>query len=62
MSSNEAQETYAGANKEFPVMNGVAVGPILKNWGAFKEDLILVGKLGSLQKEAVLLAQEAEYK
>ena len=62
LSSNEAQETYAGANKEFPVMNGVAVGPILKNWGAFKEDLILVEKLGSLQKEAVLLAQEAEYK
>ena len=62
LSSNEAQETYAGANKEFPVMDGVPVGSILKNWGSFKEDLILVEKLGSLQKEAVLLAQEAEYK
>ena len=62
LSSNEAQETYAGANKEFPVMDGVPVDSILKNWGSFKEDLILVEKLGSLQKEAVLLAQEAEYK
>ncbi len=43
-------------------MDGVPVGSILKNWGSFKEDLILVEKLGSLQKEAVLLAQEAEYK
>ena len=43
-------------------MDGVPVDSILKNWGSFKEDLILVEKLGSLQKEAVLLAQEAEYK
>ena len=28
----------------------------------FKEDNINVGKLGSLQKQAVLLAQEVEYK
>ena len=62
LSSNEAQETYARANKEYPVMDAVAVGSILKNWGPFKEDLILIEKLGSLQKEAVLLAQEAGYK
>tara|TARA_B100000795_G_scaffold70379_1_gene49321 strand:+ start:12159 stop:13157 length:999 start_codon:yes stop_codon:yes gene_type:complete len=62
LSSAEAQEIYAGANKEFPVMDGIDVGQILQGWGSFKEDLILVEKLGSLQKEAVLLAQEAEYK
>ena len=62
LSSAEAQETYAGANKEFPVMDGIDIGQILQGWGSFKEDLILVEKLGSLQKEAVLLAQEAEYK
>ena len=62
LSSEEAQETYAGANKEFPVMDGIDIGQILQGWGSFKEDLILVEKLGSLQKEAALLAQEAEYK
>tara|TARA_B110000444_G_scaffold76350_1_gene72049 strand:- start:1884 stop:2882 length:999 start_codon:yes stop_codon:yes gene_type:complete len=62
LSSEEAQESYADANKEFPVKSGIQVGEILKGWGEFKEDLISVEKLGSLQKEAVLLAQEAGYK
>ena len=62
LSSAEAQEVYAGANKEFPVLKGIKVGQTLSNWGDFKEDLISVEKLGSLQKEAVLLAQEAGYK
>ena len=62
LSSEEAQESYADANKEFPVKSGIQVGETLKGWGEFKEDLISVKKLGSLQKEAVLLAQEAGYK
>ena len=62
LSSEEAQESYADANKEFPVKSGIQVGETLKGWGEFKEDLISVEKLGSLQKEAVLLAQEAGYK
>ena len=62
LSSEEAQESYADANKEFPVKSGIQVGEILKGWGEFKEDLISVEKLGSLQKEAVLLAQQAGYK
>ena len=62
LSSEEAQESYADANKEFPVKSGIQVGETLKGWGEFKEDLISVEKLGSLQKEAVLLAQEVGYK
>ena len=62
LSSEEAQESYADANKEFPVKSGIQVGETLKGWGEFKEDIISVEKLGSLQKEAVLLAQEAGYK
>ena len=62
LSSADAQETYAGANKEFPVMPGIKVGKPLESWGPFKEDLISVEKLGSLQKDAVLLAQEVGYK
>jgi hypothetical protein len=34
----------------------------IKDWGEFIEDNINVGKLGSLQKEAVFLAQEVGYK
>jgi iron(III) transport system substrate-binding protein len=43
-------------------MHGIKVGELLESWGPFKEDLISVEKLGSLQKEAVLLAQEVGYK
>ena len=34
----------------------------IKGWGEFKEDNINVSKLGSLQKDAVFLAQEVNYK
>ena len=34
----------------------------IENWGSFREHTINVSKLGSLQKEAVFLAQEVGYK
>ncbi len=62
LSSDKAQNFYASANKEFPVLIGAEVDRSIERWGKFKEDNINVSKLGSLQKQAVLLAQEAEYK
>ena len=62
LSSNEAQDLYASANKEYPVLTGAKVHESIKGWGEFKEDNINVSKLGSLQKDAVFLAQEVNYK
>ena len=62
LSSDKAQNFYASANKEFPVLIGAKVDRSIEKWGKFKEDNINVGKLGSLQKQAVLLAQEVKYK
>ena len=62
LSSNEAQDLYASANKEYPVLIGAQVHESIKGWGEFKEDNINVSKLGSLQKDAVFLAQEVNYK
>jgi len=62
LSSNEAQDLYASANKEYPVLIGAKVHESIKGWGEFKEDNINVSKLGSLQKDAVFLAQEVNYK
>ena len=62
LSSNEAQDLYASANKEYPVLIGAKVHESIKEWGEFKEDNINVSKLGSLQKDAVFLAQEVNYK
>ena len=44
------------------MVEGSEINEAIKSWGAFVEDNINVSKLGSLQKEAVFLAQEAGYK
>ncbi len=62
LSSNKAQDFYASANKEYPVLIGAKIDESIENWGSFSEDTINVSKLGSLQKEAVFLAQEVGYK
>jgi len=62
LSSEDAQDFYASANKEYPVLNGALVHDAIRDWGEFSEDEINVSKLGSLQKEAVFLAQEVGYK
>tara|TARA_B100001250_G_C19808388_1_gene794543 strand:- start:87 stop:1082 length:996 start_codon:yes stop_codon:yes gene_type:complete len=62
LSSDVAQDFYASANKEYPVLKGADIADSIKDWGIFIEDNINVSKLGSLQKEAVFLAQEVGYK
>ena len=61
LSSNRAQDFYASANKEYPVLIGAKIDESIENWGSFSEHTINVSKLGSLQKEAVFLAQEVGY-
>tara|TARA_B100000035_G_scaffold311731_1_gene321811 strand:- start:1063 stop:2061 length:999 start_codon:yes stop_codon:yes gene_type:complete len=62
LSSDKAQDFYASANKEYPVLLGAKTDESILGWGEFKEDNINVSKLGSLQRDAVFLAQEANYK
>ena len=62
LSSNRAQDFYASANKEYPVLIEAKIDESIENWGSFSEHTINVSKLGSLQKEAVFLAQEVGYK
>ena len=62
LSSEKAQDFYASANKEYPVLYSASVHESIKGWGDFLEDNINVSKLGLLQKEAVFIAQEVAYK
>ena len=62
LSSEKAQDFYASVNKEYPVLKNASIADSIKNWGNFIEDDINVSKLGSLQKEAVFIAQEVGYK
>jgi len=61
LTSTWAQEQYANLNLEYPVVKGTVLHPVLESWGEFKEDNLNAKILGALQKEAVLLAREANY-
>lgn len=61
LTSTWAQEQYANLNLEYPVVEGIVLHPVLESWGEFKEDNLNAKILGALQKEAVLLAREANY-
>ena len=61
LTSTWAQEQYANLNLEYPVVEGTVLHPVLESWGEFKEDNLNAKILGALQKEAVLLAREANY-
>ena len=42
MSSNKAQDFYASANKEYPVLIGAKIDESIENWGSFSEHTINV--------------------
>lgn len=62
LASEKAQQWYADVNGEYPVVASVAVGETLKAWGEFKADALHLGKLGELNKNAVMLMDRAGWK
>ncbi len=59
--SEEAQEIFAEANYEYPVNPKANVSDLLKSWGDFKEDDLLLTKLGELNKKAVIIFDEVSW-
>ena len=57
-SSENAQNFYASANKEYPVTQNAQAHESIIEWGIFSEYTINLSKLCSLQKQAVFLAQD----
>lgn len=60
--SEEAQRVFASSNYEYPVNSNVQAAEILQSWGSFKEDNLNLSKLGELNKQAVILFDEAGWK
>jgi iron(III) transport system substrate-binding protein len=52
LTSPEAQEFFANQNHEFPVVEGVKVGPIAAMYGDFKRDTLNLSLLGENQPKA----------
>jgi iron(III) transport system substrate-binding protein len=62
MVNEESQAWYAQTNYEFPVRPDVAASDLLKQWGEFKADQILLDQLGVHNTEAVRLMDRAGWK
>jgi iron(III) transport system substrate-binding protein len=62
LASPESQAWYAETNGEYPVREGVAVSPVLAQWGDFKADDLNLARLGELNAEAVRLMDRAGWR
>lgn len=60
--SEEAQKIFSHSNYEYSVLSSVEAEGILKEWGEFKEDELILSKLGENNKKAVLIFDEAGWK
>ncbi len=61
--SNKSQKSLAAANLEYSVNSKVSPGPLLEKWGSFKSNRSFnLTKAGELQKEAIKLMYDANYK
>ncbi len=62
LAGEQAQAWYAERNGEYPVREGVPVGPVLRAWGEFRRDPLNLARLGELNGEAVRLMDRAGWK
>ena len=62
LAGRKAQKIFAELNDEYPVIQGVAVSPLLKSWGTFEPEFLSLDHVGSYQKKAVLLMDKAHYR
>ncbi|HSP40298.1 MAG TPA: Fe(3+) ABC transporter substrate-binding protein [Gillisia sp.] len=60
--SEEAQRIFSHSNYEYSVLSSVEPDGLLKEWGEFKEDELILSKLGENNKKAVLIFDEAGWK
>jgi len=58
LSSEQAQESFANANYEYPVNEAVALNPLLESWGDFKAQDIQLNALGEYAYQAAIIMDE----
>ncbi|ASP39455.1 Fe(3+) ABC transporter substrate-binding protein [Bacterioplanes sanyensis] len=60
--SERAQQWYAEVNNEFPVVQGVALDPVVAAWGEFKADDVPLNTLGENNQQAVKIMDRAGWR
>jgi iron(III) transport system substrate-binding protein len=61
LTSDEAQEIYAGTNYEFPVKAGVDRSDLVESWGNFAPDAVALAAIAALRSEAVKLIETVDF-
>jgi iron(III) transport system substrate-binding protein len=59
--SPEAQEIYAQANGEYPVVPGVPASELVESWGTLKADALPLEKIAELRKQASELVDTVQF-
>lgn len=62
LASKDAQELFAKANYEYPVLADVKSSELVSSWGQFKDDTISINTLGENNKAAVKVFDQAGWK
>jgi iron(III) transport system substrate-binding protein len=62
LASIDAQELFAKANYEYPVLAGVKSSKLVTSWGTFKEDTVSINALGENNAKAVKIFDIAGWK
>jgi iron(III) transport system substrate-binding protein len=59
--SEEAQQSFAQANYEYPIRPDVPLNDTVQRWGDFKEDTVKLSTVGEHTRDAVRVFQEAQW-
>jgi len=59
--SPEAQQIYAQANGEYPVVQGVPASPLVQSWGTLKADPLPLTRIAELRKKASELIDRVQF-
>jgi iron(III) transport system substrate-binding protein len=62
LAGNEAQAKFASGNQEYPVVEGIEITPVLKNFGPYTSDQLNAAKLGANNKTAVRIMDRAGWR
>ncbi|MFO7846798.1 MAG: Fe(3+) ABC transporter substrate-binding protein [Balneolaceae bacterium] len=62
LATEEAQELYAVANNEFPIVDGMMLPEVLQSFGTFESDAVNVTSYGENNPEAIRLMDRAGWR
>ena len=61
LTSPAAQKIYAETNFEYPILEGVALHPIVASWGKFKADKAWLSRIAEQRGAASRLVDEVAF-